>query len=406
MTRALLHHAIILYKNQFTHEAVLAMKRAEYLAKDQNAPAFKWYLYAVLGDVNDNVGNYTQTLKYYQLALREAHESHNDLWVVQMLNNIATTYDMIGQKDSLKHYIDEARPLVSRTEGDVRATYLVNNASYLMSIGKRNEAKHDLMESMSYSPIDRASKLLADIYVQEGDTAAAAQQWYRLTNSFSPDVAIESYRLLIDYLNRRGDQHNASEYSQRLNEVYHNLYERNDVAGIIDLQKQYDEQQQERKQYKTTILLLSAIIFLIIAAIIVIRYSRQIRAELTKMRRQKEREQRENSHQMKELVSRLQASANKGQPATDADANDLLQLSYAQSPKLRELLSVLNMREQLVCLLTIQNFQPSEIAALTLSTPQVITNTRVRLLKKLFDETGGAKDFDNAIKRFAKMTDG
>ena len=208
--------------------------------------------------------------------------------------------------------------------------------------------------------------------------------------------------MLIEYLNSRGYKESALEYSQRLNEVYHSLYERNDVAGIIDLQTQYDEQLKERKQYKTTIMLLSAIIVLILIAAIIIRYSRQIKTELTKMRRQNERERRENSHQMKEVVSSLHASANKGQAATDEDANNLAQISFSQNPELRELLSNLNSKEQLVCLLTIQNFLPTEIATLTISTPQTITNTRVRLLKKLFNETGGAKDFDNAIKRYNK----
>ena len=402
LARALLHHAIILYKNQLNHEAILTMKRAEHMAEDTDNTPFLWYLYSVMGDVNDNVGNYTQTLKYYKQALSAARECKNTQWTVQTLNNIGMTFDMIGEKDSLKHYVDEAKPLISKTDGEVRATYLVNNASYLLSKGKRQEAKQNLLESMSYSPTDRASKLLADIYVQEGDTEAAAQQWYRLTNSFSPDVAIESYRLLIDYLNRKGDKENASEYSQRLNEVYHSLYERNDVAGIIDLQTQFDEQQKERQQYKTTIMLLSAIIVLILIAAIIIRYSRQIKTELTKMHRQKECEQRENSHLMKEVVSSLHSTANKGKPATDEDANNLAQVSYSQNPELRELLSVLNSKEQMVCLLTRQNFLPTEIATLTISTPQSITNTRVRLLKKLFNETGGAKDFDNAIKSYNK----
>ena len=53
-----------------------------------------------------------------------------------------------------------------------------------------------------------------------------------------------------------------------------------------------------------------------------------------------------------------------------------------------------------MCLLTVHNFLPSEIANLTIATPQAITNTRVRLLRKLFGETGGAKDFDTAIKEY------
>ena len=416
LSRALLHHAIILYKQKQTHEAILTMKRAEHMANDIDKPAYKWYLYAVLGDVNDNVGNNPQTLRYYQQALAEAQRCKKDDWIVQTLNNIAMTFDMLGQSDSLKYYTDKAKPYAPKTSGEIRATYLVNKASYLMSMSKQQEAKRLLVESMSYSPTDRASKLLADIYMKEGDMESAAQQWYRLTNSFTPDVSIQSYRLLIQYQNRKGDREGVAEYSQRLNEVYHSLYEHSDAAGIIDLQTQYDEQQKERRQYRTTIALLSAILLLVIAAIIIIRYSRRridllnarflesqekydlTRSELTKMRRQKEREQRENSRQLKAVIARLHASANKGKAADDEDLNLLAQISYAQSPEFQALLSVLNTKEQNICLLTRHNFQPTEIATLTISTPQTITNTRVRLLKKLFGETGGAKDFDAAIK--------
>ena len=118
------------------------------------------------------------------------------------------------------------------------------------------------------------------------------------------------------------------------------------------------------------------------------------------MRRQKEREQRENSRQIKDVVSRLHTAANKGKAAPNDDMNALAQVAYAVRPQLRELLSSLSSKEQQICLLTVHGFLPTEIATLTISTPQTITNTRVRLLKKLFNETGGAKDFDSAIKNF------
>lgn len=416
LSRALLHHGIILYKQKLTHEAVLTMKQAEYMAEDMDLPAFKWYLYSVLGDVNDNVGNYTQTLRYYKQALAEARQYKKDDWIVQTLNNIAMTFDLLGRSDSLKYYTDLAQPYAPKTSGEIRATYLVNKASYLISLGKRQEAKRLLNESMSHAPTDRASKLLADIYMREGDVEAAVQQWYRLTNSFSPDVCIQSYRLLIQYLDRKGDKEGVAEYSQRLNEVYQKLYERSDAAGVIDMQAQYDEQQKERRQYRTTIALLAAIILIAIGATIIIRYSRRridwlnarfiesqqkydlTRSELTRMRHQKEREMKENSQQLKAVIARLHASANKGRVADDEDVNALAQSSYALSPELQVLLSVLTTKEQAICLLIRHNFLPTEIATLTISTPQTITNTRVRLLKKLFGQTGGAKDFDAAIK--------
>ena len=417
LARSLLHHGIILYHQQKLQEAILSMKQAEQVASDLNESALNWYLFSVLGDVNDNVGDYITTLRYYRQALKAARQVDNKQWTVQTLNNIAMTFDVLGEDDSLKYYLNLAKPLADNVEGDVRAIYLVNNASYLMKTGKTDEAKRFLIESMKISPTDRGDKLLADIFVQEGDTASAMLQWYRLTTSLSPDIAIQSYQLLIEYLNSLGDTENAAVYSLRLNEVYRGLYDRRDAAGVVDMMTQFDEQLKERKQYRTVIALLAAIISLMIISALIAWYSRRridklnarfaesqeqynlTRSELTEVRRQKEREQRENSFQMKETVSRLHASANKGKSAADEDANELAQLSYAQNPKLRELLSILNSKEQLVCLLTIQNFLPTEIATLTISTPQAITNTRVRLLKKLFSETGGAKDFDDAIKQ-------
>ena len=416
LARALLHHGIVLYKQQQTNRAVLAMKRAEQLAAKQDAPAFKWFLYSVLGDVNDNVGNYTQTLRYYKQALAESQACANDDWTVRTLNNIAMTFDALGELDSLQYYTKQAQPFAPKTDGEVRATYLVNKASCKMQTGRRKEAKDYLLKAQAISPTDRGAKLLADIYIMEGDSAAAVQEWYRLTNSLSPDVAIQSYRLLIKYLGRRGDVAGIAEYSQRLNDVYHHLYERSDAAGIIDLQTQYDEQQQERRQYQTTIFLLTAIILMVALAALAIWYNRRridqlnrrfmesqqkydlTRSELTQMRRQKEREQRENSQQLKTVIARLHSAADKGRVAGEDDITTLAQLSYALSPELRALLSVLTTKEQTVCLLTRQNFLPTEIATLTISTPQAITNTRVRLLKKLFDQTGGAKDFDQMIK--------
>ncbi len=417
LARALLHHGIILYQQQKIREGILSMKRSEQLAGGLDEPAFDWYLYSVLGDVSDNVGDYVLTLRYYKQALQAAQQVENKQWTVQTLNNIASTFDVLGEKDSLKYYLEQVRPLADSVEGEVRANYLVNNASYLMKTGEKEEAKRSLTESMQISPTDRGAKLLADIYVQEGDTASAMMQWYRLTTSLSPDVAIQSYQLLIEHLSRHGDKVNAAEYSRRLNEVYRGMYERKDAAGIIDMMTQFDEQLKERRQYRTVIALLAAIIFLMVLTALLVWYSRRridklnarfaesqkqynlTRSELTQMRRQKEHEQRENSLQIKETVSRLHASANKGKSAADEDATQLAQLSYAQNPRLRELLSALNTKEQMVCLLTIHNFQPTEIATLTISTPQAITNSRVRLLKKLFGETGGAKDFDAAIKQ-------
>ena len=58
----------------------------------------------------------------------------------------------------------------------------------------------------------------------------------------------------------------------------------------------------------------------------------------------------------------------------------------------------LSQRELSVCQLIRLRFIPSEIAVLLSSTPQVITNMRSHLLKKIFGEQGGARLFDSRIR--------
>ncbi len=416
LARALLHQGIVLYGCEQTHEAVLCMKQAEQMAEKIENPAFKCYLFAVLGDVNDNVGNYGQTLRYYRQSLAEARRGGCVEWVVRVQNNMAQTFDLLGQTDSLILYTNKAASLARQTSGEVRATFLLNKATCHLRMNELAKAKDILMRAQMVCPTDRGAQLLSDVYLQEGDTLAAKQQWFQLVNSLSPAVSISSYRLLIDYLACQGETAQVAEYSRRLNEVYQDLYERRDAAGIINMQTQYDEQRKAKQQYQVVILLLSAILLLVVGAVGIVWYNRRridllnarfvekqmkydlAREELTQMRLQHEREQQANSRQLKEVVSRLHAMANRGKAAADDDMNMLAQLSYALCPPLQLLLSPLNEKEQKICLLIRHNFLPTEIGTLTLSSPQTITNTRVRLLKKLFGIAGGAKQFDSRLK--------
>ena len=61
-------------------------------------------------------------------------------------------------------------------------------------------------------------------------------------------------------------------------------------------------------------------------------------------------------------------------------------------------ISSLQPRELNVCLLIRLRFQPSEVAVLTASSPQSVTNLRVRLLQKVFHQKGGARDFDEQLR--------
>ena len=95
----------------------------------------------------------------------------------------------------------------------------------------------------------------------------------------------------------------------------------------------------------------------------------------------------------------------KADAARQPDHNDWLEMKALFDRYQPGFLNVINNREALserdvhICMLIKLRFQPSEIAALVGVSPQTITNSRTRLLGKIFGEKGGARDFDHRIRQ-------
>lgn len=402
LARACLHHGIVLYGQQRYGEAFRLLKRAEELADDLDDLALNYELYAVMGDINDNANNYPLTLDYYHRSLRAAEQLDNQEWTVRQLNNLATTFDAMNNTDSLKAYIERCRPLLDSVQGPVRATMLTNLGSYYLHQNDLTRAKEYLLLSQQTAYLDKTIKLLGDIAALEGKPTLACDYWFQTLQSGDYGIRIDAYRKLINYYDSLAEQDGkyhrmASHLSQHLNSLYRDNYENNGAASILDMQAQYDEQQKERHQYRTIIGLLTALAIVILIAGLIAWYYILTHRELVQMQRQKKRQLRDNSRQLKDVTARLHKTVNFGQVAKDEDISALAQCCYSLNPALLALLKPLSTKEQAVCLLIRQHFQPSEIAILVASSPQSITNLRVRLLQKLFNETGGAKDFDQRI---------
>lgn len=177
--------------------------------------------------------------------------------------------------------------------------------------------------------------------------------------------------------------------------------EAQETAIVIDTQAQFDRNTQQRSAMRTVIWLLAIIVALLACTLGAVLYHRRHIARLH--REIDELNQRYLSwHIDEELlsappVSRLHRLADRGQAATNDDWAQLQQLLRQQAPDFLARLNAaasLTPKEQNVCLLIRLRFIPSELAVLTGTSPQTITNMRVRLLQKLFHTKGGARDFD------------
>ena len=402
LARACLHHGIVLYGLKRYGEAFRLIKMAEEMAEQQDNPALCYEVYAVMGDINDNADNHPLTLQYYQRALRSARRIGDKERTARQLNNIATTFDIMGETDSLRKYTELCRPLLDSIERTTRATMLTNMGSYHLQRHETVEAIHCLTQSLETAYLDKTVKLLGDAAYNEGRLEQAADYWFQTLQSQDYALRSDAYRRLINYYDSMAEHdaanhRMASHLSQRLNKLYKENFEYSDASGIIDMQTQYDKQKSERRQYRVVIWLLTVLVIIMLIAAVTAWYYILTHRELVQMRRQEKQQLRNNSRQMKDIMARLQKSASCGRKADDDDITSLMQVSFSLSPTLLSLLKPLTAKEQTICLMIRLHLQPSEIAVLTGSSPQSITNMRVRLLQKLFNENGGAKDFDQRI---------
>ena len=418
LARSLLHHAIVRYSQQYFAEAFELIMQAEEMAHELHDPAFSYELYAVLGDMYDNANAKTTTLDYYHRSLSAARQVGNEQWTARMLNNLATTFDQLGQRDSFISYMKQVEPLLPKLDGEIRAVALCNWGSYQLNEGDTMAAKQNLLQALRLTYLDKANLLLAAIAKGEGNIDRAVELWYQTLQADEPDLQISAYEQLISHYNRQQDYSKSNNLALRLNHIYRDSYELSDRTGIVGMKQQYERAQSERRQYRLIITLLAIVSLLLLLLLALSYYHRwrirrynrlvsDISTQLTDMEqlRQKLAQQQQTDQQQQllatDITAHLHTLVQRGQPATEADWTALVEAYRQHCPQFLTMLSdisSLQPRELNVCLLIRLRFQPSEVAVLTASSPQSVTNLRVRLLQKVFHQKGGARDFDEQLR--------
>lgn len=450
--RAQLHHALVLYEQGRRYDAVTMMKRAERTIGDNGRPAFMFSLYESIGAVNENARNTEAALAYYRRALLSARATGDTTFIVRGINNMARMFCASDRTDSLRAYVRMYHPLLVSASGIVEAEALTNIAFLHMTQGRRDEAIRTLDEARMAYPHYRTLKLQADIYASGGNIEQACELWYQVLDSSSPELYRDAYDRLVAHLYATRRYESAAYLADKRIERDGAASRDNDMAQIISIQTEFDREAAELNLYRIIVRLQWAVLLLAVAVAAVMIYHRRrvrrlngryeaylsryntVQAELASLLMQKEtdrslieaktaetdRLQRQlaeyqddhrrpdewNLHEqlMRSVtVARLHNLAARGREAAPLDWDDLHRLAAEHLPALLHLLNTspaVNAKETNVCLLIRLRFIPSEIATLTATSPQTITNMRVRLLLKLFGERGGARDFDARIREW------
>ena len=452
LARTLLQLGVTQYSQQHYSNAIDNIKRAEQMIAKGDNQELRHEVFEVLGNINTDASDTKTALHYYRLALDAARKTGNSNWQALDMASLASGYGMMGDTLMKKSYAAQCQPLLKHIGRHEKAVVLTTLAELNLQVGYTMTAKDYLEEAYRLEPQQQTSNLLGDLCALSGRQGHAVDYWYMALNGLSNHVSVDAYKKLINHFGEQGDYQRALDLSQRLNEVYAHMSDHDNPYNLAQLQNQFEDDAKNRRFYQRIITLLSVIIALFVLIGLLALYHRRrvnhynriidqlnanyaadlmnyhkMKDELAGLQQQQqadasliERKQEEimaleqklseyqddkqkpaewnvdNNLLNAEPVYHLHSLAAKGKAATDADWQELYALMEPFLAKLGQY--HLNARETSVCSLIKLRFIPSEIAALTVSSPQSVTNMRVRLHTKMFGTSGGARDFDNKIR--------
>lgn len=455
LVRAYLQHGIAFYNTRNYLRAVQYLKDAELMSCDLPDNRLQFAIQTALGRVNAAANCKEIALKHFKHSLSFSDPQITADARAQCLSEIASLYERLGKTDSFIHYIRLCKPF--STSFAVREEVMAQLGNFYFRQGNYRLARAYIDSAMSTSHLYETAKVAGDLYEKLGDEEKACDYYYMSIEARDPETRIASYKKLISNAQKKRDTRRELFLSDRLNREYEK-YQAVNATAIADYQTDFDARAAAEQVHKTkrawgislVILLFSVFVIYGLYCVRTAKYRRiieqqnahymddldhytQTRDELHSLQQaqkadqaliaakkeeisslqqkladyQEDRQKPENwaltdTLLNAETVLRLHHSAARGRLATAEDWQAVYELmSEQQSAFIHTLDSAgqLSHKERNICVLIRLRFIPSEIAALTASSSQSVTNIRVRLLNKLFNKTGGAKDFDAIIHR-------
>lgn len=409
--RVCLCKGIICHDMKRYMDAIHYMKRAEEYAGETGNMNLKYRIQEHLGKINKDRNCHELAILHYRKALALTNMEDMIVCRAMTLDNIAETYRSDGITDSFRIYVKKCMPLVNRfrnhtsAEKTTKSEILTSLAQYHADRHEWDKAKDLLDEAKDLPFSTKTSKLLGEYYAAKGDMHSAEQQWKEALDPQNEESNIEAYKKLIALLTSQGRDNEAFVLSRQLNDILTSQQDFRSPAEFISFQSDYDAMVTNKKTYNNITILFLIITGLTFTVLLLVYHAR--RKTETKSNEYEEGIMRINipkDHTENVLesgiVEKLHKAAAAGRHAGPQEWQELSMLMTEQAPNFMEIIThrtMLNPREIRITVLTRLRFAPSEIAILTRTSAQTVTNSRAKLLAKLFGAKGGAREFDKRI---------
>lgn len=410
--KAMLHLGITKSRNGEIEEAVEWLKKAEQESL-QLDDTLKYDVALALGDLNQQENCQVLAKRCYQDAYLLAQQTGSFSRQAHSLCKLIRTAD----KDSISNYIDSSKKLLPRVDKTLQSELLGCLGYWALQKDLQDQARQYLEKAIELFPNDFAALQLGNLFEKEGNTKKACELWFEALNTNEDEVRMVALEKLIPYY-KNTETWRALDLSQLLNDLLKKHHSIDQTEHIAALQEQFDQNIIYTKLLKRLAFTLSIIALLALVILFFFGYHRKKMKQYNKVLSHIENLQKQLANQEKaqplpkewnlkealhenNTVHRFHRLANKGKEPQLEDWTELSQITEQYAPGFSRFIhqnGMLSERDTHICLLIKLHFQPSEIAVLIGSSPQTVTNSRVRLLRKIFGELGGAKDFDEHIR--------
>ncbi len=406
--RALLQWGLALYDARRYVASAHKLKEAEYAAARLHSAELDYRIAAALGEVNRVTGCSDLMLVCLRRALASARQSGSADNEGAALNALALAWHQASQTDSFALTVRHIQKVLPRVSRDQSAPLVSTVALGWLEQGDTARAEQLLSDNCDTDPDRRASLYLGDVYAAKHLMPQAVSCWYDAADSFDHDIHRTALQRLADAAAERSDLTSALYLSQQLNQVYARAVTAEETAQVSDVQVRFDQEMAQAHNLRAWTVGGMVGVLVLGALLALWGYDRR---KVHRLRRDIAKYQADQTKPVQwdkadtllsaPEVQRLHETAAKGQVADNALWNDLHRFLSAHDAHLSALLAdhpSLAWGEVNVIMLIRLRFAPSEMAALTGVSSQNVTNLRVRLLRKMFGEKGGARDFDARIR--------
>ncbi|MDD7530346.1 MAG: hypothetical protein PUK16_05270 [Prevotellaceae bacterium] len=271
---ACFYKGVTLYEQGKAREAVVCIKKAEYVAKKLDDIDIRHKIYENLFIMNEEAGETALALDYAKKVLTLSSAADNKMWLARAFNNIAVAYNKLNKPDSAGVYVRKSMEMLAYIPVKERI-YILNNLGAQLIPTNPQLAKTILLKVLQIEPMGAAYENLATIYMEEGDTGKAGEMWNKALKTDNRQVRVEVMKSRFAHQCATGNYKDAAATAQQLMALKDSLYKSRMENNIKSSQIIFDNmksKQMYERNIEISILLILLLAFSFAIVFLFFRY--------------------------------------------------------------------------------------------------------------------------------------